>query len=57
MIISTLFKFLLPHFPSDPGAARHVREMAIRKGRGPEECASLIKLREEWLGIEARGKG
>ena len=37
-------------------AAHHVYEMAIQKGYGPEEYASLIKLWEEWLGIEVRTK-
>ncbi len=35
-------------------AAHHVYEMAIRKGYGAEEYASLIKLWEEWLDIEVR---
>jgi 3-hydroxyisobutyrate dehydrogenase-like beta-hydroxyacid dehydrogenase len=37
-------------------ASHHVYEMAIQKGYGPEEYASLIKLWEEWLGIEVRSK-
>jgi len=37
-------------------AAHHVYEMAIQKGYGPEEYASLIKLWEEWLEIEVRTK-
>ena len=37
-------------------AAHHVYEMAIQKGYGAEEYASLIKLWEEWLGIEVRSR-
>ncbi len=37
-------------------ASHHVYEMAIRKGYGAEEYASLIKLWEEWLGVEVRSK-
>ena len=37
-------------------AAHHVYEIAIQKGYGPDEYASLIKLWEEWLGIEVRSK-
>ena len=38
-------------------ASHHVYEMAIQKGYGPDEYASLIKLWEEWLGIEVRAGG
>lgn len=37
-------------------ATHHVYEMALAKGYGPEEYASLIKLWEEWLGIEVRSQ-
>lgn len=37
-------------------AAHHVYEMALGKGYGPLEYASLIKLWEEWLGIDTRSK-
>ena len=37
-------------------ASHHVYEMAIQKGYGAEEYASLIKLWEEWLGIEVRSR-
>ena len=35
-------------------AAHHVYEMGVAKGYGNEEYAALIKLWEEWLGIEVR---
>ncbi len=38
-------------------AAHHVYEMALGKGYGPLEYASLIRLWEEWLGIEVRSRG
>ena len=37
-------------------AAHHVYEMALAKGSGPLEYASLIRLWEEWLGIEVRSR-
>ncbi len=37
-------------------ASHHVYEMAIGKGYGSLEYASLIKLWEEWLGIEIRSR-
>jgi 3-hydroxyisobutyrate dehydrogenase-like beta-hydroxyacid dehydrogenase len=37
-------------------AAHHVYEMALGKGYGPLEYASLIKLWEEWMGIEVRSR-
>ena len=38
-------------------ATHHVYEMAIQRGYGAEEYASLIKLWEEWLDIEVRSPG
>ena len=38
-------------------ATHHVYEMAIQKGYGADEYASLIKLWEEWLDIEVRSPG
>lgn len=37
-------------------ATHHVYEMALAKGYGPQEYASLIRLWEEWLGIEVRSR-
>ncbi len=37
-------------------AAHHVYEMALAKGYGSQEYASLIRLWEEWLGIEVRSQ-
>ena len=38
-------------------ATHHIYEMAIQKGYGADEYASLIKLWEEWLDIEVRSPG